>query len=101
MHETELKYVKPNSVSTVIFFNWMNTYSAKGHYIQGARPSAINHILFLIAHYIIHIDLTQLPVLKTEHFAIVFHHHDSQGFLISSGFLYWFKEDDGILGCSR
>ncbi len=39
--------------------------------------------------------LTQLPVLKTEEFAVMYHHRDSQGFLISSGLLCWFKEADG------
>lgn len=62
--QDKLKCLKPNSVSSVIFFNRMNSYSAKGHYIQGARPTAINHILFLIAHYIIHIDFN--PVASAE-----------------------------------
>lgn len=42
----------------------MNSHSAKGHYIQRARPTVINHILFLIAHYIIHIDFN--PVARAE-----------------------------------
>ena len=65
----------------------MNSYSAKGHYIQGARPTAINHILFLIAHHIIRIDFNPVASAEAEEFAVMYHHHDSQGFLTSSGLL--------------
>lgn len=62
--QDKLKCLKLNSVSSVIFLNWMNSYSAKGHYIQGAWLTVINHILLHIAHYIIRIDFN--PVASSE-----------------------------------
>ncbi len=65
----------------------MDSNSARGHYSQGAQPTVINRILFLIAYYIIHIDFNPVASAESEELAVMYHQHGSQGFLMSSGLL--------------